>query len=159
MNFATADLCDQFEDRVRVVEGPLRDFGGRPSFHGRIETVKTFEDNSLVRACLDESGQGRVLVVDGGGSLRRALLGDQLAALAFEHDWSGLVINGCIRDAAAIAQIDLGVKALATHPRKTLKQGFGERGVSVRFGNVDFVPGHYLYADQDGVVIAETALL
>lgn len=159
MDFATADLCDKFEDRVRVVELPLRDFGGRAVFCGQIETIKTFEDNSLVRACIEEPGQGKVLVVDGGGSMRRALLGDHLAALAVRNGWNGIVINGCIRDAAAIAQMDLGVKALGTHPMKTLKRNLGERGTPVCFGGVKFVPGQYVYADRDGIIVAETALL
>jgi len=159
MDFATADLCDRFEERVRAAEWCLLDFGGRIAFHGPIETIKTFEDNSLVRICAEEPGQGRVLVVDGGGSMRRALLGDRLAALAVRNGWSGLVINGCIRDAAAIERMDLGVKALGTHPMKTLKRNLGERGVPVCFGGVDFVPGQHLYADRDGIIVTETALL
>ena len=158
MNLKTADLCDRFENRVRIVELPLRDFGGVRSFSGRIETVKTFEDNSLVRTCVGEAGEGRVLVVDGGGSMRRALLGDLLAEMAVANGWSGLVIHGCIRDSEAIGRMNLGVKALGTHPLKTVKRDLGERGVPVRFGGVDFLPGHFLYADEDGILVSEEPL-
>lgn len=151
----TADLCDAHEDKLQIAEEIFGDYGGRAAFHGQIETVKAFEDNSLVRECVFEKGEGKVLVVDAGGSMRRAMLGDNLAAKAFENGWSGIVINGCIRDSADIAEMDLGVKALGTHPLKTEKKGLGERGVTVRIAGVDFVPGHYLYADEDGIVVAE----
>lgn len=158
MSFKTADLCDRFEDRIRILELPLRDLGGKRAFFGAIETVKTFEDNSLVRQCVSEPGGGRVLVVDGGGSMRRALLGDQLAEKAVTNGWSGLVIYGCIRDSADIARMPLGVKALGTHPLKTVKRDLGDRNVPVRFGGIEFRPGQYLYADEDGVVVSDEAL-
>jgi len=154
----TADLCDHFADQLQIVEEDFGDFGGLTSFHGPIVTIKAFEDNSLVAETLNELGAGRVLVVDAGGSLRRAMLGDNLAARAVKNHWSGLVIYGCIRDSADIAEMELGVKALGTHPLKTDKKGIGEKNIPVRFGGVTFTPGNYLYADEDGIVVAEEAL-
>ncbi|MBL8251882.1 MAG: ribonuclease E activity regulator RraA, partial [Candidatus Competibacter sp.] len=118
MDFKTTDLCDEFSDRLQVAEPLFGDYGGEALFCGSIATLKVFEDNSLVRTALEEPGKGRVLVVDGGGSMRCALLGDQLAELAEENDWVGVVVNGCIRDSAAIAEIGIGVKALGVHPLK-----------------------------------------
>lgn len=155
MTLHTTDLSDRLADAAQVAAPLFRDFGGRTRFSGPISTIKCFEDNSLVRAALEEPGDGRVLVVDGGGSMRCALLGDQLAALAVKNGWSGVLVNGCIRDSEAIAETDLGVKALAAHPRKSVKRGHGERDVLVRFAEVSFNPAHYLYADPDGVVITE----
>lgn len=158
MEFLTADLCDRHEDKLRVVEPMFASYGGKPAFHGPIATLKLFEDNSLVRKAVESPGEGRVLVIDGGGSLRRALVGDQLAALATRNGWAGLVVYGCIRDSRAIGEMDLGVLALDTHPMKTVKRNIGETDVTVTFGGVDFVPGHWLYADEDGVVVSATAL-
>lgn len=158
MDFKTCDLCDQHADDLQIAEPMFGDFGGRIAFCGPIATVKVFEDNVLVREALEEPGQGRVLVVDGGGSLRCALLGDRLAALAEENGWAGVVVNGCIRDSSAVAEVDLGVKALGVHPLKSVKRGVGERDVPVRFAGVGFVPGHYLYADEDGLLVAQRAL-
>lgn len=158
MEFKTADLCDHFSETVQMAEEPFGDFGGRPSFCGVIETIKAFEDNSKVRECVGEPGTGKVLVVDGGGSMRRAMLGDMLAAKAVKNGWAGIVINGCIRDSADIAEMDLGVKALGTHPCKTEKRGLGDRNVTVRFAGVTFEPGHYLYADEDGFIVSATPL-
>ena len=158
MNFKTADLCDEFQDAVQVCEPGLRDFGGRRRFAGRISTIKCFEDNSLVREALGEPGAGRVLVVDAGGSMRCAMLGDLLAAKAVENGWSGVVMYGLIRDSADIASMQLGVKALGTHPLKSVKKGVGERDLPVRFHGVDFAPGAYLYADADGIVCSPSAL-
>ena len=150
----TADLCDIFGEAVRVAVPVFRDFGGRHAFDGLVTTVKIFEDNSLVRSALEEPGMGRVLVVDGDGSLRCALVGDQLALRASRNGWSGIVIYGCIRDTAAIAKIALGVKALATNPRRSAKMGKGERDVEVRCAEILIKPRDYLYADEDGVVVA-----
>ena len=158
MSHPTADLCDAHADSIQIAEPIFRDFGGRQSFFGPIATVKTFEDNTLVRAAVEGSGEGRVLVVDGGGSLRCALFGDNLATLAVRNGWSGVVINGCIRDSAPIAAMDLGLKALAAHPLKSVKAGYGQVDVPVRFAGVTFTPGHYLYADTDGIVTATQAL-
>lgn len=158
MEYLTADLCDRHEASVRVVEPMFTSFGGKPAFHGQVATLKLFEDNSLVRKAVESPGQGRVLVIDGGGSLRRALVGDQLAALAVENGWSGLVVYGCIRDSRAIAEMSLGVLALDTHPMKTVKRNVGDSDVVVSFGGVDFIPGHWLYADEDGIVISANRL-
>jgi regulator of ribonuclease activity A len=159
MRFATADLCDQYEDELRtgavcVVAPMFRSFGGRPAFHGPIATLKLFEDNSFVRKALEQPGTGRILVIDGGGSLRRALVGDQLAAMGAKNGWAGIVVNGCIRDSTAIAAMDIGVLALATHPQRTDKKNVGEIGIAVTFGGVTFRPDDYLYADSDGVLVA-----
>ncbi|AUL99347.1 ribonuclease activity regulator protein RraA [Rhodocyclaceae bacterium] len=159
MNIQTADLCDAHEGRVRVVTPMFRSYGGRRSFGGPIATLKLFEDNSLVRTALSGPGEGRVLVIDGGGSLRCALVGDQLAQLGVSNGWAGIVVYGCIRDASAIGKMDIGVLALATHPQKSIKKGVGEQNIPVTFGGVTFVPGHYLYADDDGVIVAEQTLL
>jgi regulator of ribonuclease activity A len=163
LTFATADLCDSHEDTLRsgalrVVAPMFRSFGGREKFFGRIATLKLFEDNSFVRKMLEEAGNGRILLIDGGGSLRRAVVGDQLAALAVKNGWSGIVAYGCIRDAAAIAGMDLGVLALATQPRKTDKKNVGETDIAVTFGGVTFKPGEWLYADTDGVLISPDPL-
>jgi len=158
MSFATADLYDQHEHRVQVLEPMLSDYGGKRGFSGPIATVKVYEDNSLVRAALEEPGAGKVLVVDGGGSLRCALVGDKLAELASRNGWAGLVVYGCIRDAATIATIPIGLKAVNTTPRKSVKQGTGDRDIPVRFAGVTFTPGWYLYADEDGVLISELSL-
>ena len=144
---------------LRVLEPLLGSYGGRPAFHGAIATLKLFEDNSLVRKALESPGNGRVLVVDGGGSLRCALVGDQLAQLGVKNGWAGIVVWGCIRDSRAIGQMDIGVFALATHPQKSVKRGAGEADVPVSFGGVNFLPGQHLYADEDGVIVAESALL
>lgn len=163
MNFATADLCDRHEDKLRggslrAVTPMFRSFGGRPAFRGPIATLKLFEDNSFVRKALEQAGNGRVLVIDGGGSLRRALVGDQLAALGAKNGWAGIVVYGCIRDSAAIGAMDIGVFALATHPQKTDKKNVGETEVPVSFGGVTFRPGEWLYADGDGVLVSDAML-
>lgn len=156
---ATADLCDAHPGRLRIVAPLLRDFGGAARFHGPVATVQVFEDNVLVRALLETPGEGRVLVVDGGGSERCALLGDRLAGLACEQGWSGVVVHGCIRDAAQLAKLPLGVRALGTHPCKSAKNGRGERNLPVHFAGVSFRPGDWLYADQDGIVVSDGDLL
>ncbi|MBI4995461.1 MAG: ribonuclease E activity regulator RraA [Rhodocyclales bacterium] len=163
MSLATADLCDRHEEQLRtgqarVLAPMFRSFGGRDSFHGPIATLKLCEDNSFVRKALEQPGAGRVLVIDGGGSLRRALVGDQLAALGVKNGWAGIVVHGCIRDSAAIAGMDIGVFALATHPQKTDKKNVGEADVAVSFGGTTFRPGEWLYADGDGILVAESAL-
>lgn len=155
MILLTTDISDDLGDDARVADPVFRDFGGLAIFDGPISTVKCHEDNSLVRQALEEPGDGRVLVVDGGASMRCALFGDMLATLAEDNDWTGLVVNGCIRDSAEIATIDIGVKALATHPRKSVKRGVGERDVTVHFAGISFHPGEYLYADEDGIVVTQ----
>ncbi len=158
MTTQTTDLCDANEDKVSVVSPMFRSFGGRSAFGGPITTLKLFEDNALVRKTLESPGDSRVLVIDGGGSMRCALVGDQLAALGVRNGWAGIVVYGCIRDSKAIATMDIGVFALGTHPRKTIKRNTGEADLPVTFGGVTFIPGHYLYADEDGVIVSPTAL-
>ena len=162
MNFKTPDLCDEFEtelgNSVRVVAPMFKRFGGRKSFSGQIATLKLFEDNSLVRTAFGENGRGKVLVIDGGGSLRCALVGDQLAILAQKNGWEGVVVYGCIRDSADINDIDIGVRALDTHPQKSIKKNVGDRDAAVTFGGVTFQPGEYLYADEDGILVSTGAL-
>jgi regulator of ribonuclease activity A len=154
----TTDLCDAHPTKVQVAAPLFRDFGGRVAFAGPISTLKVFEDNALVRSALEEPGQGRVLVVDGGGSLRTALVGGNLGQLGAKNGWEGILVYGCIRDSAEIAAVDLGVKALATIPLKSAKKGWGERDVPVIFAGLTFKPGAWLYADGDGVIIADAPL-
>ncbi len=157
---STADLCDDFDDKVDVAKPIFQDFGGNRSFfHGRIVTLKVFEDNSLVRSALEIPGEKRVLVVDGGGSVRCALVGGNLAQLAHANQWVGIVVHGCIRDSAEIAEIPIAVKALATSPRKSVKKGVGDSNLSVNFAGIEFRPGDYLYADRDGMLVAKENLL
>lgn len=151
--FKTADLYDIYEEKLKVSEPIFCSYGGQVSFHGPIVTVKCLEDNSLVRDQVNQPGQGQVLVVDGGGSLRCALLGDQLAQKAVDNDWAGVLIFGCIRDSVDISSMPLGVFALATNPRKSVKKGVGEFGCAVTFGGITFRPSEWLYADEDGVVV------
>jgi len=149
----TADLCDAHDADARVLDLPLRDYGGSIGFAGPVSTIRALEDNSRVREAVAEPGAGRVLVIDGGGSTRRSMLGDNLAAMAARNGWAGVVVHGVIRDIEAIGQLPLGVKALGTCPRKTEKLGQGLRDVPLQFGGVAIMPGEWLYADEDGVVI------
>lgn len=149
----TADLYDEFEEALKVVEPGFNDYGGIVQFCGAARTVKLYEDNSLVRELLGTPGEGQVLVVDGGASMRCALLGDNLAQLGIENHWVGIVINGCIRDSAVIAKMPIGVKALATNPRKSVKRGEGQVGIPLYFGGVSIHDGDTIYCDTDGIVI------
>lgn len=158
MHYLTPDLCDAYPELVQAVEPMFSNFGGRDSFGGQIVTIKCHEDNSRVKEQVALEGQGKVLVVDGGGSLRCALLGDQLAEQAAKNGWEGLLLYGCIRDVDVIAQIDLGVQALASHPKKTEKRGIGDLDVPVTFAGVTFRPGDWLYADNNGVIISPSPL-
>jgi len=153
------ELCDQYPDHVRVLEPMFMNFGGKERFYGEVVTIKAFEDNSLVREQVALDGTGKVLVVDGGASLRRAMLGDMLAEKAAKNGWQGIIIYGCIRDVNAIAEIDLGVQSLATHPMKTDKRGLGDLNVPVTFGGTTIKPGDYLYADNNGVLISDKELI
>jgi len=150
----TADLYDSYADELRVADPLFRSYGRRLAFAGAVATLKVHEDNTLVRAALEQAGEGRVLVVDGGGSLRCALVGDQLAQLAIDNDWAGLIVNGCIRDALEIDAMDVGIRALATSPARSAKRGEGREHVPVRFAGVTFRPGEWTCADADGVVVA-----
>ena len=158
MKFTTADLCDAIAPSLHLAQPLFHDYGGVSRFAGPIETVRVFEDNALVRAALETKGQGRVLVVDGGGSLRSALVGGRLAALARDNGWAGLIVNGCVRDSVETRRVPVGIKALNTSPMRSGKSGAGERGVPLSFAGITFSPGHFVFADEDGVVVAERNL-
>lgn len=158
MRIPLPDLCDAFPDEVRVAEPVFRSYGGYDAFHGEITTIKCFEDNSLVAEKLAGSGNGRVLVVDAGGSLRCGMLGDNLAQAAVDHGWSGVVVYGCIRDVDQIKQLPLGVQALAAHPMKSVKRGIGQYDQALSFAGIMVIPGEYLYADHNGLLVAAEPL-
>lgn len=162
MTYATTDLCDEHSDNLphkfQIAEPIFQDFGSTTRFHGPITTLKIFEDNSLVRETLETESNRGVLVVDGGGSQRCALLGGNLAVLAQDNGWAGIVVYGCIRDREEIEKTTVGVKALAAHPLKSNKQGIGEKDIPVRFAGVNFEPGGWLYADVDGIVVSAEPL-
>ncbi|MEO3777014.1 ribonuclease E activity regulator RraA [Micromonospora sp. B11E3] len=149
----TADLCDRYGDVLGSCDAQLRQFGGVAAFGGPTVTVRCFEDNALVKSIVSEPGEGRVLVVDGGGSLHTALMGDLIAGAAAENGWAGVVINGAVRDVAALRTLPIGIKALGSNPRKSGKTGAGERDVPVFFGNCVFTPGAEVYSDDDGIVV------
>ena len=149
----TADLVDDIGPDVRSCDLQLRQFGGRSQFAGPITTVKCFGDNALLKSVLSEPGNGGVLVIDGDGSLHSALVGDVIAGLGVDNDWAGPIINGAVRDAAALRSLDIGIKALGTNPRKSTKTGDGQRDVAVEFGGVVFVPGEVAHSDDDGIVV------
>lgn len=159
MSFVTCDLCDDHPELVRVCEPMFVNFGGRSAFGGQIVTVKCFEDNSRVKELLATPGEGRVLVVDGGGSLRCALLGDLIGESAVKQGWSGVIVYGCVRDVDALGELDLGVQALASIPLKSVRKGVGEVDLPVTFGGITFTPGEYVYADNNGVIVASKALV
>ena len=158
MNFTVPDICDEYLSQIQVLEPLFRPYGGRLKFRGEIITIKCFEDNSLVKETLATKGAGKVMVVDGGGSLRCALLGDILGAMAEKNGWGGLLINGCVRDVEFLKSIDIGVSALSSYPLKSQKRNEGQRDIPVRFAGVDFEPGQYLYADENGIVVAREEL-
>ena len=158
MTFSTCDLCDQFPDRIRVLAPIFRHYGGRTRFSGSIATIKCFEDNVFIREAAVEEGRGRVMVIDGGGSLRSALVGDGIAEWVRDHGWAGMIIYGCVRDTVALAKVDLGVMAIGVNPVTPGKRRVGARDVAVTFGDVRFVPGEYVYCDEDGVVVAAERL-
>ena len=153
---STADLLDQHPDDARVCQLAFRQFGGIPEFTGKVATIRCFEDNVVLKARVAEPGEGRVLVVDGGGSLRIALLGDMVAGLAAASGWAGLVIHGCVRDVAVLRHLPIGIKALGSNPRPSGKTGAGETDVAVEFGGITFRPGAMLTSDDDGIVVLES---
>lgn len=157
--FYTADLCDAHEAEVRTTDPVFSIYGERLAFGGPIRTLRVFEDNSLVKDAVSAKGGGAVLVVDGGASLRCALVGGNLAELAGNNGWAGLIINGCVRDVHEINACDIGVRALATCPRKSEKRGTGESNVELQFAGANFRPGEYVYCDLDGVIVAASDLL
>jgi regulator of ribonuclease activity A len=163
MEFATTDLCDDNEGRLadgslRVLSPGFRHFGRHRRFAGPAATLKVFEDNSLVREAVESPGNGRVLVVDGGGSLRCALVGGKLGELAERNGWAGIVVNGCVRDTAELDACAIGIRALDTHPRKSQKRNTGEREVAVQMPGAVVRPGDWIYADADGVLVADVDL-
>lgn len=157
--FVTCDLCDEFADKVRVLTPMFRNFGGHESFSGEIVTIKCHEDNSLVKEQVAQPGAGKVLLVDGGGSLRCALLGDMLAAKAAEQQWAGIIIYGCVRDVDELVKTPLGIQALAPIPIKSHRQGRGDLNIPVTFGGVTFHPGEFVYADNNGVIVSAEKLI
>ena len=163
--FATCDLCDLHRDDAaaaaagfRILPPVFRHFGGRAAYAGPVSTVRCFEDNSFVKAAVESAGQGRVLVVDGGGSLRRALLGGNLAAAAARNGWAGVLIDGCVRDVAELHACDVGISALAPMPMPPAKRNVGQTDVAVQIQGVVVNPGDWVYADADGIVVAARAL-
>ncbi|PUE08537.1 ribonuclease [Limnohabitans sp. T6-5] len=162
LQFSTCDFCDTYKsneaEHFRVLPPVFKDYGRHLKFAGQVMTVKCYEDNSLVKKAVESAGAGRVLVVDGAGSLRRALLGGNLAAAAERNGWAGIVINGCVRDAAELAVTALGIRALALHPMPTLRADQGQQGVAVFIQGVCVRPGDWLYADADGMVVCAEAL-
>ena len=155
---STPDLCDVYEGGISVLDPMFTNFGGRERFYGEAVTVKCFEDNSTVKELAGTAGKGRVMVVDGGGSLRRALLGDMIGAKALANGWAGFVIYGAIRDVDELGGMDLGVQALATHPMKTEKKGIGDLDVPVTFAGVTIHPGDFVACDNNGIVVSPVAL-
>jgi len=162
MNFKTTYLCNANEaalgKSIQIASPVFQCYGSKSAFFGRIETLRLFEDNELVRHTLKGNGAGRVLVLDGGGSMRCALLDGKLVELAYENKWEGIIINGCIRDSFAINMIDIGIRALATHPQGSRKSGHGETNVPVNFWNICFSSEKFLYADEDGLLVSEHTL-
>ena len=158
MKYLTPDLCDRYPDLVRVVEPIFKNYGGKSSFGGQIVTIKCHEDNSVVKVTAGTAGNGKIIVVDGGGSLRRALLGDLIAENAVQNGWEGFIIYGCIRDVDDISTMNLGVKALNINPLKTEKKGIGDLNIPVSFGGVTFKPGEYVYADSNGIIVSSKPL-
>jgi len=158
MNDILPELCDRYEDQVILLNLPLQNFGQRSAFYGEVVTVRCFHDNSKVREVLAQDGKGKVLFVDGNGSLKKALFGDQLAMLAIKNDWEGVIVYGAIRDVAAMSDLDLGVKALAACPFKTEKKGAGEMNVCLTMNRQMVHPGDFIYADWNGTVMSNTLL-
>lgn len=153
MTDATADLIDEHGDALGSCDLQFRQYGGHPRFSGPVATLRCHQDNALVKSVLSGPGEGRVLVVDGGGSLHTALVGDVIAQLAVDNGWAGVVVHGAVRDTAVLAGMPLGIKALGSNPRKSTKTGSGERDVPVTFGGTTFSPGDRLWSDEDGVVV------
>ncbi|MCW2257177.1 regulator of ribonuclease activity A [Providencia alcalifaciens] len=158
MKYDTSELCDIYQESVNVVEPLFSNFGGRTSFGGQIITVKCFEDNGLLYDLLEEDGQGRILLVDGGGSVRKALIDAELARLAFDNHWEGIVVYGAVRQVDALIELDLGIQAIAAMPAGCPDEGIGESDIRVNFGGVTFFSGDYIYADNTGIILSEEPL-
>lgn len=158
MALSTADLIDAHGDSLQSCEVQFRQYGARRAFHGPVRTIRCVDDNALIKRCLAEPGRGAVLVVDGDGSLRTALMGDALGATALAHGWAGIIIHGAVRDTVALARLDLGIKALGSNPRKSRKAATGDIDAVIAFGNATFTPGAWVYSDDDGIVVSATEL-
>jgi regulator of ribonuclease activity A len=156
---ATADLCDAHSDKVKLCKIAFRSFGKVKAFSGPIHTLSVLDDNALVRTTLERAGRGHVLVVNGGGSLKRALVGDNLAQLAIDNGWAGVIVHGAIRDSALIDTMDVGVMAVGTCPMRADRDGIGEDDIPTSFGGIIFTPGDWVYADADGVIHARERLI
>lgn len=161
MTFKTADLCDRYADTeyFQIAEPIFRAYGAHQTFYGQVTTLKVFEDNSLVRQALEEKVENRVLVVDGGGSHRCALLGDNLAGIGIENSWRGIIVYGCIRDSAQIHAMPIGIRALHTHPLRSRKRGIGNKNILITFAGVNFKTDDYVYVDEDGIIVARKQLI
>jgi len=159
MDFKTADLCDEFGKELDICEQPFQSYGNQKRFYGQISTVRVFEDNVLVKEALETIPEGNILVVDGGGSRRCALLGDRLGEIAVTRKLAGVIINGCVRDTADLLQLETGIFALGSNPKRSSKDGKGERDIIVTFGGIDWKPGDYVYADEDGVIVSHRKLI
>jgi len=159
MEIVTPDLCDEYPEIVSVLTPMFKNYGGIHAFGGEIVTVKCYEDNSVVKAQAAENGTGKVMVVDGGGSMRCALLGDMIAENAMKNGWLGIIIYGCIRDVDVIASLNLGVQAVSAIPIKSVRKNRGDLNIDINFGGVTFKPGEYVYADNNGVIVAPKALI
>ena len=157
--FTTADIWDEHSELLTCVHPIFNHFGNKKVFSGKITTLKLFEDNSLVRKQLESDGKGKVLVIDGGASLRCALIGDQIATLAIQNNWEGIIVNGCIRDSQVINSMNIGIKALNTSPVKSIKRNIGEIDIPVKFGGVTFISDYYIYVDSDGILLSKRNLL
>ncbi|MGM9923897.1 MAG: ribonuclease E activity regulator RraA [Bacillus sp. (in: firmicutes)] len=157
-NFKTADLCDEYSEELKICELELKSYGGVQSFSGKIATVRVFEDNVLVKEALQTVEEGSILVVDGAGSRKCALMGDMLGEIAQERNLAGVIINSCVRDCAELAMMNIGVLAIGTNPLKSVKRGHGDRNVTLSFGGIEWVPGHYAYCDSDGIVVSSRPL-
>jgi regulator of ribonuclease activity A len=158
MSYSTADLVDAHSDIVRSCEVQFRQYGKRLRFHGRVRTVKSLEDNALIKQTLSTAGDGAVLVIDGSASLRSAMVGDVIAGLGEKNGWAGLVIWGAVRDTVALGGLDMGIKALGSNPWRSDKKGTGQVDVPVTFGGVEFRPGNWLYSDEDGILVSDREL-
>ncbi|MEI9599922.1 ribonuclease E activity regulator RraA [Moellerella wisconsensis] len=158
MKYDTSELCDIYQESVNVVEPLFSNFGGRTSFGGQIITVKCFEDNGLLYDLLEENGDGRILLVDGGGSVRKALVNANLARLATENGWEGIVVYGAVCQVDALMDLDIGIQAIAAIPAGCPDEGIGESDIRVNFGGVTFFSGDYLYADNTGIILSEEPL-
>lgn len=158
MTISTPDLCDAHPDSIRVLEPVFKNYGAKKSFGGEVVTIKCFEDNSRVKENAGISGKGKVMVVDGGGSLKKALLGDLIAETAMNNGWEGFVIYGCIRDVEPINAMQIGVKALNSIPLKTERKGVGELNIQVTFAGVTFEPGDFVYCDETGIIVSKKPL-